>query len=666
MQRRSFGSLSKRGKFFTVLGFLAALSVIWGVISAESTSITYTNSLEGGSTSNLNTVSTTSSQSSGANSVPGVSGDSSSSPDTNTSANTIPSAPTNLSLYAALSSKSKVIPLKWTDNSDNETIFKIERKPSNENTFAVISRKDSNSNFYSDSGSITPGRLYDYRVAACAGDLCSEYVYLQNVFIPLPESTTNTTTTTTTTTNTSTTNTSDTGTTDSNEPGTTTVPPKTEVSPTTTTPPPVTANTDNTPSAPTNLVLYTTLSSASLGIPLKWTDNSTNETGFRLERKPSTGGAFSFVAKVVSTAGASTASYIDTNSIVPGRHYDYRVAACVGDLCSNYTYLVEVFIPVPVPKDDSSDTVPPKNPALPPSTSTTDSGEPHNPIPKPNPASSTDSTDNIPKPPHPTHDTNHETVDSSETNAGHDNDAGETASLSPKKPDFHPEDWREEGKDLIFKDTNKDGVSDYDSIYIYKIDPEKPSPVSEYEGKKINASEKILLGFDPTKSELVKPTPESPKESIAPVLPDYKVDHVSVSDKKEVVLKGQALPNSFVTIYIYSTPIIVTVKTNNLGEWEYVMDKELEDGNHSVYVAKVNNTGNIVAKSSEFVFIKTAEAATLRDTPTTVNTSTRQPGLLEGSNMFVVILVAIAGVAMVLILVGVSYRKSKEKMDMNS
>ena len=69
-------------------------------------------------------------------------------------------------------------------------------------------------------------------------------------------------------------------------------------------------------------------------------------------------------------------------------------------------------------------------------------------------------------------------------------------------------------------------------------------------------------------------------------------------------IKGKALPNSFVTIYIYSLPIIVTVKADANGAWTYTLDKELDDGEHEIYVATTDNTGKIAAKSAPFTFTK--------------------------------------------------------------
>jgi len=236
-----------------------------------------------------------------------------------------------------------------------------------------------------------------------------------------------------------------------------------------------------------------------------------------------------------------------------------------------------------------------------------------------------------------------------------------TLSALGETVDAQTEILKSQGGDLLYKDTNKDGISDYDSVYVYNMSPATPSPVSTYEGKSINASDKILLGFDPTQKEIVEVKKEQPEESTITPVSTYKVKEVALTEKKEVVFKGQALPNSFVTIYIYSTPIMVTVKTDSNGEWQYVLNKELENGDHTVYTATVNNSGNIIAKSTPFAFTKTAEAATLKDIPlisATSNAST--PGLLDNNNLYGIVIILIMAMILILVVIGMTSKKNKE------
>jgi len=83
------------------------------------------------------------------------------------------------------------------------------------------------------------------------------------------------------------------------------------------------------PSAPTNLVA----TSPSKGvINLTWTDNSSNETGFSIERSPSIDIGFAEIAQV----GANANSYTD-RTVARKTTYYYRVRAVRGTAKSGYS-----------------------------------------------------------------------------------------------------------------------------------------------------------------------------------------------------------------------------------------------------------------------------------------------------------------------------------------
>jgi uncharacterized protein (TIGR02145 family) len=77
----------------------------------------------------------------------------------NSTTDVVPVAPTNLSGNAASTNQ---INLSWTDNSTNETGFKIERKYGT-GIFTVVGTTSNNVTTYSDSG-LTPNTTYIYRV----------------------------------------------------------------------------------------------------------------------------------------------------------------------------------------------------------------------------------------------------------------------------------------------------------------------------------------------------------------------------------------------------------------------------------------------------------------------------------------------------------------------
>ncbi|MEK7118453.1 MAG: Ig-like domain-containing protein, partial [Patescibacteria group bacterium] len=120
----------------------------------------------------------------------------------------------------------------------------------------------------------------------------------------------------------------------------------------------------------------------------------------------------------------------------------------------------------------------------------------------------------------------------------------------------------------------------------------------------------------------------------------------------KIKLSGKALPNSFVTIFIYSEPIVVTVKTDESGAWTYTLDKELSDGTHEVYSAITDTGGRILAKSEPLPFIKEAAAVSFGSTAL-LPSNNQAPGFFSGGSLFALIVVLIGVLGLVFVLIGV-------------
>lgn len=180
----------------------------------------------------------------------------------------------------------------------------------------------------------------------------------------------------------------------------------------------------------------------------------------------------------------------------------------------------------------------------------------------------------------------------------------------------------------VFTDSDNDGISDYDEINIFHTDPTKRDTYGT--GYSDGAA---LLGQSSTIGQVAGTTTsssialagglavENPKltgTTQANILNVGSVAAIEFKDieggKKEIakaLFKGKALPNSFVKVYLFSDPIVVTVKTDDQGNWSYILDKTLPDGAHTAYVAMVDNGGRILAKSAPLPFIKEASALTV-------------------------------------------------------
>jgi len=219
-------------------------------------------------------------------------------------------------------------------------------------------------------------------------------------------------------------------------------------------------------------------------------------------------------------------------------------------------------------------------------------------------------------------------------------------------------------------DSDEDGISDLDEQVIYKTDPNNP----DTDGDGFTDGIEIVRGFDPLDA-----TPEavvsfeSPKETfgvtqaekliVSEVTPNVVLETESATEQVQTVVRGQALPNSFVTLYIFSTPTIVTVRTDASGAFEYTFTKELEDGEHQVFAALTDNTGQIIAQSQPFTFIKQARAFTPVDAEAdaagvqpdfAVDTSTDNTASYR-----IAIGMAVLALGILLILLGVGLRANK-------
>jgi len=183
-----------------------------------------------------------------------------------------PIAPGNLTANVTGTS---IISLVWNDNSADEDGFKIERKISGGN-FSELATVGSGVTAFNDTGVIV-GVSYVYRIRAFRATINSDYSNEATAIIP--------------------------------KPGT-----------------------------PGNLTASAT---GAASIALSWNDNSTDEDGFKIERKIS-GGSFSEIA----TVGSGVTSFNDGDVSI-GVSYVYRIRAYRATINSDYSNEATAIIPKP-------------------------------------------------------------------------------------------------------------------------------------------------------------------------------------------------------------------------------------------------------------------------------------------------------------------------------
>lgn len=214
-----------------------------------------------------------------------------------------PVAPGNLTAEVISSTQ---IRLQWSDNSDNESGFRIERSFTGEG-FEPFSSTETNVTSYTCTG-LTPNTTYYFRVKAYNDKGDSPYSNVVNAFTSSGEATPTPSATATT------------ETTPTISPAPTVSQTATPTSSTTSTPTATpTSSGSATPPAPSGLSA-TPLSASS--IRLTWTDKSSNESGFKIFRGTSGTGVFSMIGSVA----ANTSTY-DSTGLNSGTTYYFKVMA---------------------------------------------------------------------------------------------------------------------------------------------------------------------------------------------------------------------------------------------------------------------------------------------------------------------------------------------------
>jgi hypothetical protein len=188
----------------------------------------------------------------------------------NTATATTGSLPSAPTTLSTASAGSSQINLSWTDTSSNETGFSIERSLTSGTGFSLVATRTADTVAYSDTG-LSSGTTYYYRVYATNGYGASGY---------------------------------------SNESATTTA--------------------GSAPAAPSSLT--GSQDPTSIKINLSWTDNSSDETAFAVERKLATSGTYAHIA----TTSANAVSYDDT-TVAQGVTYNYRLRAYNAGGYSSYS-----------------------------------------------------------------------------------------------------------------------------------------------------------------------------------------------------------------------------------------------------------------------------------------------------------------------------------------
>jgi len=213
---------------------------------------------------------------------------------------------------------------------------------------------------------------------------------------------------------------------------------------------------------------------------------------------------------------------------------------------------------------------------------------------------------------------------------------------------------------ILARDIDNDGASDAQEI-LTGTDPTNP----DTDGDGALDGDEIVHGYDPlVVGEFARVNYADPR-TVAPRQADvYRVEKISAITLADNTvgfrLEGCGLPDSYVTVFIYSVPVIGMVKADSAGAWIYDVHQPLSDGQHSAYAALVNSDGSLAARSEQFVFVKSGTAAVQKFTNPEAEIKISADDLKNNFSIYLALMVLLS-LAIALLVIGFVARSREEE-----
>lgn len=202
------------------------------------------------------------------------------------------------------------------------------------------------------------------------------------------------------------------------------------------------------------------------------------------------------------------------------------------------------------------------------------------------------------------------------------------------------------------KDSDKDGLIDFDEMHIYMTDPK----IADSDKDGINDTEEILsytqVQDARTNKSLISSELTLTKLTSKP--------NQQNSDIESITFSGTSFPHSIVTLLIYSDPLIKTVQADENGDWQYTLSDKLPDGEHTLYVALSDTQGNILVKSDPMVFTKQKNKVVVGPIVPEENAPKEIPDFYRSNAFYSIVGIVMLGIIVALFLFGQKQKKKAQ------
>lgn len=164
------------------------------------------------------------------------------------------------------------------------------------------------------------------------------------------------------------------------------------------------------------------------------------------------------------------------------------------------------------------------------------------------------------------------------------------------------------GTDVNNPDTNRDGMSDATRLF-----GRDEAAVRESLDRLVSIGRLTIEQANDIRSRLDGSFLEQPTQRGIESPDTLRITKIENNfpriGETQLVIRGIGPADTYITLFIYSNPIVVTTKTDASGNFTYTLDSDLLDGQHEIYVTITDETGKIREKSSPFsFFVRQAQA----------------------------------------------------------
>lgn len=225
--------------------------------------------------------------------------------------------------------------------------------------------------------------------------------------------------------------------------------------------------------------------------------------------------------------------------------------------------------------------------------------------------------------------------------------------------------------DLIAKDSDKDGISDFDEVNIYNTNPFHP----DSDGDSFLDGAEVAQNFNPLKSiSEVNFTTEDPERVAVRDIFNLKINQITpvTHINNEVGLsqtflrfEGEGLSNSFLTLTTKNSLQTFTsfVKTDASGNFSFILTKDLVSGEYKSYLSLTENSGRIIDQSEVFEFSKTGAKIENKQNFTALSLTTKSSSKPELSYSSSTASMGVVSLGIILLTIGkVLFREREDEI----